>query len=151
MTIAAGLGVALGHPHAAAGRQSPTRKAADANTPEGQTPDWVPAGAHAPNLNVDDLSAAAKQTIKDRFRPSLILPELALWKFDELRPYPTGGVAVCGRVNFPSSTRVYTGDKPFYALFQHGQITAAAIVERIEEDPVRATASAWAIACTAYR
>jgi hypothetical protein len=134
---------------AASGEATGAAMAADAAQ---DTAASLPSGAAKqlamiPTASVDDLSADAKQVIKDHFRKNFMLPDIVLWKFDYLRAYPTGGTAVCGRVNFPNSTRQYVGYKPFYALFQHGDLTGSVIVAREEADPERASPKSYNIAC----
>jgi hypothetical protein len=96
----------------------------------------------------DDVPADMQQAITDHFMHSFVLPQLVLWDFRFLQPYPTGGIAVCGTVNYPNSTRQYAGKVPFFARFENGRIIQAGIVARSHfEDPVHANANAYKIAC----
>ncbi len=97
----------------------------------------------------DDVPADMRQAIADHFARSFLLPQLVRWDFLFLQPYPTGGTAVCGLVDYPNSTRQYVGKLPFFARFQNGRIVQSGIVARsYMEDPVHANANAYKIACT---
>ena len=107
--------------------------------------------AHAqvvPKGRVDDVPDDVRQAVIDRMQRTFIYPMLVIWKFDFIRPYPTDGIAICGRLNFPDSTRHYVGEQPFFAHMSGGRVTESGIVARRQnEDPVLANANAYKIAC----
>lgn len=95
-----------------------------------------------------DVPQAIRDAIAEHFRKSFVVPYMVLWKFDFTRPYPTGGTAICGRVNYPGSTHRYKGDHAFYARIQKGVVTDGAIVSTsVAEDPTHITDAAYRIAC----
>lgn len=112
-----------------------------------------PVGAAAPSTagrpgRSDDVPPEVRQAVTDRFARGFLLPNTVMWKFDYTQPYPTGGLAVCGRVNYQNSTRRYVGEQPFFARLQDGRVIQSGIVARSKiEDPVHANANAFAIAC----
>jgi hypothetical protein len=95
-----------------------------------------------------DITPAMRQTIRDRFRKIFMLPDTVLWRYDFTRNYPTGGISVCGRVNYQDSTRRYVGFLKYYARFTDGKIVDTGILPRnANQDPVHANADAYRIAC----
>jgi hypothetical protein len=73
------------------------------------------------------------------FRKLFVLPDTVLWDFDFTKPYPLGGITVCGRVNFQNSDRVYGGKKLFYTIVQEGKIIDGGVVGDVVDDPVGTT------------
>ena len=120
--------------------------AATAATPAAS---WAQSGPASVPGRSDDVPADMRQAVIDHFARSFLLPQLVLWDFQFRQPYPTGGIAVCGGVNYPDSTRQYVGKMPFFARFQSGRIVQAGIVAKSHvEDPVHANANAFKIACS---
>ncbi len=110
--------------------------------------DAAPAGGAARLGRSDDVPQAFRQAVIDKFARGFMLPQTVLWKFDYVQPYPIGGFAVCGRVNYQNSTRKYVGEQRFFARLQDGRVTQSGIVARNKmEDPAHANADAYAIAC----
>jgi hypothetical protein len=103
--------------------------------------------ALVPSTDIDDLSVEAKDLIKEKLKKIFMYPDLVLWKYDSLRPYPTGGVAVCGQVNYPDSTRAYTGYRPFFAVIRDGKLFSADVPAREDRDPRQEWLAAFHIAC----
>jgi hypothetical protein len=106
------------------------------------------AGPARGNDNAANIPIETQTLIKARFRNTFLLPELVQWKFDFTKPYPTGGIAVCGRVNYQVSTRRYVGFRPFMALVVDGRVTDHRIVPGVyAEDPTYASLAAYKVAC----
>jgi len=91
----------------------------------------------APKPVPDDL----KQPTMLYFRKLFVLPDTTIWHFDYAKPYPLGGITVCGRVNFQNSDRVYSGDKLFYTVFQDGKVIDGGVLGNVVDDPVGTTAA----------
>jgi hypothetical protein len=116
--------------------------------PGAAQPASPPAAMPALTGRSDDVPPDMQQAVIEKFARSFLLPQLVMWDFGFMQPYPTGGIAVCGFVNYPDSTRQYVGKLPFFARFQAGRIVQAGIVARSHlEDPVHASADAHKIAC----
>jgi hypothetical protein len=103
--------------------------------------------AAAQDGSADDVTQPMKDSIEAYFHKSLLLPELAIWKYDFTRPYPTGGTAVCGRVNYVVSTRRYYGFLPFFVRFKNGKLVEGAIAVPPKVNPIQAPTYAYRIAC----
>ena len=105
-------------------------------------------GQVIPKGRVEIVPDDVRQAVIAATQRTFIYPQLVIWKFDFIQPYPTDGIAVCGRVNFPNSTRRYVGEQPFYAHMIGGQVIESGVVaQRQNEDPVLANAAAYKIAC----
>jgi hypothetical protein len=89
-----------------------------------------------------------QRIIQDHFAPHLVLPELAIWRFETLTPYAGGGDLVCGHVNFQNSTRQYFGFKGFYAVVVGKKVTSSGIqATNAVQDPTGAFEFAYAELC----
>jgi hypothetical protein len=98
-----------------------------------------------------EVPPAMRQLVIDHFAKSFVLPQLVIWKFDYAQPYPTGGTAVCGRVNYPDISRRYVGEQPFFVRFKDGVLVESAMMSRLAiDDPVGASRHAYTIACGAH-
>jgi hypothetical protein len=105
-------------------------------------------GTATPAGRSQNIPADKQQAIIDHFAVNFVLRDMVIWKFVFSQPYPTGGIAVCGTVNYPDSTRRYVGSRPFYARFVDGKIvTATIVVSGSRNDPAHASADAYKIAC----
>ncbi len=106
-------------------------------------------GQSIPKGRVDVVPDDIRQEVIAQMQRTFVYPQLVIWKFDFMQPYPTDGMAVCGRVNFPSSTRRYIGEQAFFAHLRNGKVAESGIVaQRQNEDPVLANAAAYKIACS---
>jgi hypothetical protein len=108
----------------------------------------LPASEDQPASEGPDVPAWIKQAVKDHYARQFMMPDVVIWKFDYTQPYPTGGTAICGRVNYTNSIHRYVGFQRFYALIKYHRLIESAIVSvSLMEDPVHASADAYAIAC----
>ena len=106
-------------------------------------------GVQAQQFRVTDVPDTLRQAVIEQLQKTLVYPELAIWQFDYMQPYPTEGVAVCGRVNYPNSTRRYVGYLKFFAHMRDGHVIKAGIVSpSVRDDPVLSNATAYKIACS---
>jgi hypothetical protein len=105
-------------------------------------------GQAVPKGRVENVPDDIRQAVIAEMQRTFVYPQLVIWKFDYMQPYPTEGIAVCGRVNFPSSTRHYVGEQQFFAHLTNGEVIGSGIVaHRQNEDPVFASAAGYKIAC----
>ncbi len=92
----------------------------------------------------DDLQHAVIEHLQHTF----IYPDLVIWHFKYMQPYPTSGIAICGTLDLPDSTRRYEAAQPFYARYLDGRVLESGIVSpRQNEDPVASNRAAQEIAC----
>jgi hypothetical protein len=94
-----------------------------------------------------DITQPMKDAMEAYFHKTLIHPELAIWKYDFTRPYPTGGLSVCGRVNYVTSTRQYFGFLPFFAHFRGGRMVEGGIAVPAYVDVLQGMTHAYDVAC----
>ena len=103
----------------------------------------------APKSRVTDVPETIRNAVIDRLQKNFVYPQLTIWKFDYMQPYPTEGISVCGRVNYLNSTRRYVGELNFFAHIRDGKVVQAGIVSHsVREDPVLGNADAYKIACS---
>jgi hypothetical protein len=96
----------------------------------------------------NDVSIAYQRLVKAHFAINLPLPDLAIWRFDSVRPYPGGGDIVCGKVNYQNSTRVYMGMLGFYVVIRNDRVGLSGIeANNAMEDPTGAFKFAYHNLC----
>ena len=70
------------------------------------------------------------------FSANLVLPDTAVWRFENYVPFPDGGNVACGTVNYQDSTKVYIGWRGFFAVVRGPEITTKGILPRYKgQDP----------------
>ncbi len=90
-----------------------------------------------------------QRSIQGYFAPTMVLPALALWRFENIKPYGGGGDLVCGEVNYQDSTRQYLGYLGFYAVVRNGKVTMGGIRAANEaQDPTGAFEFAYSKLCS---
>ncbi len=101
-----------------------------------------------PNGRVTDVPDNVRQAVIDHLQHTFVYPDLVIWHFEYMQPYPTGGLAICGNLDLPDSTRHYERAQPFYAHYVDGRVVESGIVSpRQNEDPVFSNRAAFGIAC----
>jgi hypothetical protein len=95
----------------------------------------------------DTVPPDLQRITMEHFLPSFVYPDLVQWEWDSAKPYPLGGTAVCGKVNFPNSNRRYLGYKEFYALVVDGKYQEGGIVGNNVQDPAGAIGFAYRTVC----
>lgn len=111
------------------------------------TPLLVLAAAPAASGWAAPVPKALQQPVIDHFRGVFVLPDLVIWQFDQAKPYPLGGMTVCGHVNILNSTRRYMGLQPFYAVVRDGAWVEGDIVGNKVQDPTGAVAASYKTLC----
>jgi hypothetical protein len=103
----------------------------------------------APQASAGIVPVPTQRLIEAHFAPRLVLPALAIWRFEVMKPYPGGGELVCGHVNFQNSTRQYLGFLGFYAVVDSDRVTIGGIEADSEiQDPTGAFKFAYQTLCT---
>jgi hypothetical protein len=106
--------------------------------------------ARAADGNAAHLPRETRDLVKASFREIFLLPDQVHWEFDVVRPYPTTGTSVCGRVNYEDSTRHYVGFRLFFAVLVDGHVTDHRIVpDSYVADPTYTNLQGYKIACGA--
>jgi hypothetical protein len=89
-----------------------------------------------------------QQRIIAKFADTLVLPETAIWRFDDFRPFEAGGNVACGHINYQDSTRAYIGWRPFYAVVRGSAIDSTGMVPRwAKQDAVGAVTGNYNTLC----
>jgi hypothetical protein len=97
--------------------------------------------AAAQDSNGEDITQSMRDAVEAYFHKTLIHPELAIWKYDFTRPYPSG------RVNYVLSTRRYFGFLPFFARFSGGTLVEGGIAVPPYVDVLQGMTHAYDVAC----